>query len=76
MWRVLAEIACPTLVLRGAQSDMFAPETVPKLKAANPNFNLVEITGGHNVAGDNPAGFVTTVRKFLDALEQRNVKAA
>lgn len=76
MWQVLAEIACPTLVIRGAQSDMFAPETVPEVKAANPNITLVEIRGGHNVAGDNPEGFAAAVRTFLDALERRHAKAA
>ena len=76
MWQVLSELACPTLVIRGAQSDMFAPETMPKVKAANPNINLIEITGGHDVAGDNPVGFVAAMRAFLDTLEQRHVKAA
>jgi len=76
MWQALSEIACPVLVIRGAQSDMFAPDTVPRVKAANPNITLVEIEGGHNVAGDNPAGFATAVRTFLDALERRHAKAA
>ena len=76
MWQVLAEIACPTLVIRGAQSDMFAPETVPEVKAANPNITLVEIRGGHNVAGDNPEGFAAAVRAFLDALERLHAKTA
>jgi len=70
MWQVLGEIRCPTLVIRGAQSDMFAPETVPRLRAANPNIDVVEIPGGHDVAGDNPAGFIATVRTFLEAQEK------
>ena len=76
MWQVLSESACPTLVIRGAQSDMFAPETVPEVKAANPNITLVEIRGGHNVAGDNPEGFAAAVRAFLDTLERLHAKAA
>ena len=76
MWQVLAGIRCPTLVIRGAQSDMFAPETVQKVRAANANIDVVEIPGGHNVAGDNPAGFVATVRTFLDAQEKDHAKAA
>ncbi|MSP96814.1 MAG: alpha/beta hydrolase [Betaproteobacteria bacterium] len=76
MWQVLAEIACPTLVIRGAQSDMFAAETVGRVKAANARLHVVEIRGGHNVAGDNPQGFVASVREFLNTLEERHVKAA
>jgi pimeloyl-ACP methyl ester carboxylesterase len=65
MWQVLGELACPTLVVRGAQSDMFAPETVAKVKAANARISLVEVDGGHNVAGDNPQGFLAAIRPFI-----------
>ncbi|MEI6720929.1 MAG: alpha/beta hydrolase [Betaproteobacteria bacterium] len=76
MWQVLREITCPTLVVRGAQSDMFAPETVPKMMEANTRFEVVSIEGGHHVAGDNPAGFVAAVRAFLATLETSHAKAA
>lgn len=62
--------------VRGAQSDMFAPETVPKMMEANTRFEVVSIEGGHHVAGDNPAGFVATVRAFLATLETSHAKAA
>ena len=76
MWQVLREVACPTLVVRGAQSDMFAAETVPKMIEANTRFEVVSIEGGHHVAGDNPAGFVAAVRTFLATLETNHAKAA
>ena len=76
MWQVLREVACPTLVVRGAQSDMFAPETVPKMMEANTRFEVVSIEGGHHVAGDNPTGLVATVRTFLATLETNHAKAA
>lgn len=69
LWQVVGEVACPILALRGRQSDMFAPETMPKLRAANPRLQLVELDGGHNVAGDNPDGLVAAVRAFLSTLE-------
>jgi pimeloyl-ACP methyl ester carboxylesterase len=69
MWQVLGRIACPTLVIRGAQSDMFAPETVAKVKAANTRIGVVEVDGGHNVAADNPQGFLAALRPFLAQLE-------
>jgi pimeloyl-ACP methyl ester carboxylesterase len=69
MWQVLGEVPCPILALRGRQSDMFAPETMPKLRAANLRVELVELDGGHFIAGDNPDGLVAAVRSFLSTLE-------
>ena len=76
MWQILGEVSCPILALRGRQSDMFAPETMPKLRAANPRVQLVELDGGHNIAGDNPAGLIAAVRPFLAALEGQNEPSA
>jgi pimeloyl-ACP methyl ester carboxylesterase len=69
MWQVLGELACPALVMRGAQSDMFAPETAEKVKGANVRLRLVEVPGGHNIAGDNPDGFLAAIGPFLKQLE-------
>ena len=33
LWECLGKVQCPTLVLRGKSSDMFAPENVDKVKA-------------------------------------------
>jgi pimeloyl-ACP methyl ester carboxylesterase len=76
MWQVLGEVPCPILALRGRQSDMFAAETMPKLAAANPRIRLVELDGGHNIAGDNPSGLVAAVRTFVAGLEGSNEQVA
>lgn len=65
LWECLGKIQCPILVLRGKSSDMFAPETVDKVKQTNPNAKVVEVEGGHNIPGDNPDGLIAEVRKFL-----------
>ena len=65
LWQCLGRVACPILVLRGRQSDMFAPETAEKVRATNANVTLVEVCGGHNIPGDNPAGLVAALRPFL-----------
>jgi len=70
MWQVLAELRCPVLVTRGARSDMFAPETVARMQAANPRIRVVEVDAGHNVAGENREGFLAALRPFLVALEE------
>ena len=65
MWQLIGEVRCPILSLRGARSDMYAPETVQKMKAANPRLQVVEVKdAGHNIAGDNPQGLVAAVRSF------------
>src|SRR3954468_16883329 len=42
MWQLIGEVRCPILSLRGARSDIYAPETVAKMRAANPNLSVVE----------------------------------
>jgi pimeloyl-ACP methyl ester carboxylesterase len=69
MWEVLGRSRCPTLVIRGTRSDMFAAENVEKVRAANAAFQIVEVDSGHNVALDNPAGFLAAVRPFLQQVE-------
>jgi pimeloyl-ACP methyl ester carboxylesterase len=74
MWQVLGEVACPILALRGRQSDMFAAQTVPKLRESNPRIELVELDGGHFIAGDNPGGLVAAVQAFLAALDAKEIR--
>ena len=66
MWQLLGEVRCPILSLRGKRSDMYAPETMAKMRAANPRLDVFEVDAGHNIAGENPAGFVAAVREFLE----------
>lgn len=70
MWQLLGEVRCPILSMRGSRSDMYAAETMAKMKAANPRLALVEVDAGHNIAGDNPQGFVAALRPFLALLEE------
>jgi pimeloyl-ACP methyl ester carboxylesterase len=65
MWQLIREIRCPILSMRGARSDLYAPETKAKMQAANPRLELVEVDAGHNVAGDNLPGFVSALNHFL-----------
>jgi pimeloyl-ACP methyl ester carboxylesterase len=65
MWQVIAEVRCPILSIRGSRSDMYAAETVHKMKAANPQLQVVEVDAGHDIAGENGAALVEKVRSFL-----------
>ena len=61
LWPMLGEMTIPTLVIRGSDSDMFAAETMDKVRATNPRAKVVEIAGSHDLAGDNPQGLVAAV---------------
>ncbi|MCF4165480.1 alpha/beta hydrolase [Zavarzinia compransoris] len=56
MWPIFAGLAqIPTLLLRGALSDLLARSTVEKMKAAKPDLAVVEVTArGHAPFLDEP----------------------
>ena len=72
LWQLIGEVRCPMLSMRGARSDMYAAETKEKMKAANPRLQVVEVDAGHNIAGENPQGFVAALRAFLATLEAKS----
>jgi pimeloyl-ACP methyl ester carboxylesterase len=62
----LASVTCPTLVVRGADSDVFHDEDAEKLAAGLPDGRWVKIPkAGHTVQGDNPRDLVAALREFL-----------
>lgn len=66
LWADVAAIGCPTLILRGEQSDILSDEGARKLQSAIPGSQLTIIPGaGHSVMGDNPAAVVAALRAFL-----------
>ncbi len=68
LWEPLGRIACPTLLVRGAESDILSPEIAKTMLERLPDGRLVEVEGaGHTVPGDRPREFARVVRSFLDA---------
>jgi pimeloyl-ACP methyl ester carboxylesterase len=68
LWEPLPRIPCPTLVVRGAESDILSAEVAKKMTGRLPDGRLVEIPGaGHTVPADRPDEFVGHVRAFLGA---------
>jgi pimeloyl-ACP methyl ester carboxylesterase len=62
----LAAIACPTLVVRGGESDVFHDEDAERLATRLPNGKWVKIPrAGHTVQGDNPKDLVAELRRFM-----------
>jgi esterase len=66
LWSAVDGVECPTLVVRGAQSDVFHDEDAERLSARLRQGRWVRIEGaGHTVQGDNPAGLLVALRSFL-----------
>ncbi len=70
LWKALARLRVPTLVVRGTKSDLFAAESVDKVKAANPLIRVVEVNAGHDMAGENITGLVAALRAFVAGLSE------
>ena len=67
LWSAVEMVDCPTLVVRGAQSDVFHDEDAARLAAKLRRGRWVKIEGaGHTVQGDNPAGLLVSLQAFLD----------
>jgi len=66
LWEDVRKIHCPTLIVRGGESDILSPAAAERLQAAIPNSRLTVVPGaGHSVMGDNPEGFAAAVQEFL-----------
>ena len=69
LWECLAEITCPTLVIRGSESDIFENEVMEKMLQVIPDSTSALVPGaGHLVAGDNPLGFLEALHTLLNRL--------
>jgi esterase len=65
-WTLLEKIRAPTLLLRGAESDVLDRETAEHMTRVIPDCRLVEVPdAGHSIPLDNPTGFREAVATFL-----------
>jgi pimeloyl-ACP methyl ester carboxylesterase len=66
-WRALRAIKCPTLIVRGAETDVLGRETAERMVKEIQDARLVELPkSGHQVPFDNPEAFLKAVSGFLD----------
>jgi len=67
LWKALARISCPTLVVRGAASDVLSPETADRMveDTLRDGHLAVVAHAGHSVMTDNPDGFHEAVTSFV-----------
>lgn len=66
MYEAARRVAVPTLLVRGAESDLVSDQSVEEFLAAVPHASYVDVRGaGHMVAGDENDAFTTAVVDFL-----------
>jgi pimeloyl-ACP methyl ester carboxylesterase len=67
LWDALKKVPCPTLVVRGAASDILDPETADRMaEEVLPDGKLETIArAGHSVMLDNPEAFLTSLSGFV-----------
>jgi pimeloyl-ACP methyl ester carboxylesterase len=67
LWEPLRRITAPTLLVRGAESDVLSADVAKRMIDALPDGRLVEIAGAsHTVPADQPEAFARAVRAFLE----------
>jgi len=69
LWNVLPKITVPTLLMRGAQSNVLSDQAARRAVDSLPNGQLVTIDPAtHNVHSDNPNAFARELDRFLAAV--------
>ena len=69
LWECVASIRCPTMVIRGGDSDLFTPEVMERMLELIPgSMGAVVPRAGHLVAGDNPVDFLASLHELLQRL--------
>jgi len=66
LWPQWRAIQCPTLLVRGSESDILTDEIAKRMTDALPHARLAVVeAAGHTVPGDQPAAFQALLREFL-----------
>lgn len=69
LWPCVRALRCPTLLVRGADSDYLSRETFEDMLRVNDRITGVQIEGAaHYIHDDQPAAFNAAVKGFLDRL--------
>ena len=76
-WALFRGVKAPTLLIRGAESDVLPQDIAERAATEMPKARLIIVQGaGHSVPGDNPDAFTEGVREFLGDLDHGDFEAA
>ena len=66
LWPEITKITCPTLIIRGKETDLLAPDTAQRMLDTMPDAKMAEVPrAGHMVFEDNPTDFIAAIKAFL-----------
>jgi len=71
LWPTWDQVECPTLVLRGAESDLLLESTVRRMQVGGPRVEFVEFPGVGHAPWLMSEGQIAPVRDFILAPEPR-----
>ena len=66
LWPFYDQIKCPTLVIRGAQSDLLLAETAEEMTRRGPKAELYEVAGAGHAPALLDAAQIARIESFLD----------
>jgi pimeloyl-ACP methyl ester carboxylesterase len=66
LWPAWDAIKCPTLVLRGKESDLLTAETAEEMTRRGPKARLVQLDGVGHAPALMAADQIAVVREFLE----------
>lgn len=69
LWDCADRVQCPTMIIRGQDTDMLTPEAIQRLhrRIAGSRVSLIE-DAGHQVPTDQPASLALNIREFLQSI--------
>lgn len=68
MWDSVQAVRSPTVILRGADSDVLIPSTVERLKKEFQGVQIVDVpNAGHSIWGDNPEFTANALVNMLES---------
>ena len=69
LWDAADRVQCPTMIVRGSETDMLTPEAIQRLhrRVSGSRVSLIE-DAGHAVPTDQPAALSLNVREFLQSI--------
>jgi pimeloyl-ACP methyl ester carboxylesterase len=65
LWNVWSKLECPTLVLRGAQSEVLLKKTLDEMRSRKPDLEVAEFAGVGHAPALMSAEQIRVVREFL-----------
>jgi esterase len=69
LWDCADRVQCPTMIVRGSETEMLTPEAIQRLHRRVPGarVSLIE-DAGHHVPTDQPASLALNIREFLQSI--------